>query len=119
MSDTWIDVRRKAREWHAVALAESKGDRRAAALIEAACRNDDLAVSTFQRGAAYPADVLGLLDVAPEPSLAMALIIEAANLLSVACIGAFSLWRQGVALADVRKALDRDRGDHRRTASTA
>ena len=70
---------------------------------------------SFVIGAVF---ALGLLDVPPEPALAMALIVEAANLLSVASVGAFSLWRQGVALADVGKAPDRDRGDHRHTAST-
>ena len=32
----------------------------------------------------------------------MSLIVQASNLLSVACVGALALWLQGVALADVR-----------------
>lgn len=47
---------------------------------------------------------LGLFGVAPEPALAMVLIVEAMNVLSVAAVGAFSLWAQGVALSDVRAA---------------
>ena len=45
---------------------------------------------------------LGLLGVPQEEALAMSLIVQASNLLSVACVGAFALWLQGVALADVR-----------------
>lgn len=45
---------------------------------------------------------LALLGVPQEEALAMALIVQAANLLSVAAIGAIALWLQGVALADVR-----------------
>ena len=63
---------------------------------------------SFVIGAVF---VLGLFDVPAEPALAMALIVEAANLLSVACVGAFSLWRQGVGLADVRMAMVTGRGD--------
>ena len=36
----------------------------------------------------------------------MALIVEASNLLSVAGIGAFALWRQGLALADLRTGAE-------------
>lgn len=50
---------------------------------------------------------LGLFGIGEEPALAMVLVVEAANLLSVAGVGAFALWRQGVALADLRTA----RGD--------
>lgn len=46
--------------------------------------------------------VLGLFGVAGERALAMVLAVEAASLLSVAGVGAFALWRQGVALADLR-----------------
>ena len=46
--------------------------------------------------------VLNLLGVADEQALAMVLVVEASNLLSVAVVGAFSLWRQGVAISDVR-----------------
>ncbi|MBI3068902.1 MAG: flippase-like domain-containing protein, partial [Betaproteobacteria bacterium] len=47
---------------------------------------------------------LGLFGVAEEPALAMALIVQAASLLTVAALGALALWRQGVALADLRAA---------------
>jgi uncharacterized membrane protein YbhN (UPF0104 family) len=49
--------------------------------------------------------VLGLFGVEPEPALAMALSIQAANLLSVGCVGALALWRQGVGLAEVRAGV--------------
>jgi uncharacterized membrane protein YbhN (UPF0104 family) len=45
---------------------------------------------------------LGLLGVPHEEALAMSLIVQASSLLSVACVGAFALWLQGVGLADVR-----------------
>lgn len=51
---------------------------------------------------------LGLFGVAPEPALAMALIVEMTTLLSVAAVGAVSLWAQGVALRDLRAAGERD-----------
>jgi len=44
---------------------------------------------------------LSLLGVPEEEAVAMSLIVQASNLLSVACVGAFALWLQGVALADV------------------
>ena len=49
--------------------------------------------------------VLGLFGVGPEPALAMVLSIEAASLLSVGGVGALALWRQGVALAEVRAGV--------------
>jgi len=54
---------------------------------------------TFVIGAVF---VLGWFGVGEEKALAMVLIVEAASLLSVAGIGALALWRQGVALADLR-----------------
>jgi uncharacterized membrane protein YbhN (UPF0104 family) len=45
---------------------------------------------------------LTMLGVPEEEAVAMSLIVQASNLLSVACVGAFALWLQGVALADVR-----------------
>lgn len=63
---------------------------------------------TFVLGSVF---ALGLLDVPAEPALAMALIVEAANLLSVACVGAFSLWRQGVGLVDVRMEMGAEQRD--------
>lgn len=46
--------------------------------------------------------VLGLMDVPNEQALAMVLVVEAANLLSIAAIGALSIWWQGIALAELR-----------------
>lgn len=60
---------------------------------------------TFVVGAIF---ALGLFGVPEEQALAMVLVVEAANLLSVGGIGAFSLWRQGVALAELRAAKGAD-----------
>jgi hypothetical protein len=46
--------------------------------------------------------VLGLLEVPKEQALAMVLVVEAAHLLSVAAVGALSIWWQGIALAELR-----------------
>jgi uncharacterized membrane protein YbhN (UPF0104 family) len=46
--------------------------------------------------------VLALLGVPNEQALAMVLVVEAAHLLSVAALGALSLWRQGISLAELR-----------------
>lgn len=54
--------------------------------------------------------VLGLLGVPEEQALAMVLVVEAANLLSVAGIGALALWGQGVAISDVRAEAAMRRG---------
>ena len=51
---------------------------------------------------------LGLFGVGAEQALVMVLMVEASSLLSVAAVGAISLWAQGVALADVRNATDSD-----------
>ncbi len=56
-------------------------------------------VGGFIIGAVF---ALGLFGVPEEKALAMALIVEAANLLSVTSIGAIALWRQGVVLSDLR-----------------
>ena len=56
---------------------------------------------TFVLGAVF---ALGLLGIGEERALAMVLIVMAANPLSVAGIGAFALWRQGVALGELRAA---------------
>lgn len=47
---------------------------------------------------------LGLFGVAEATALAMVLVVQGASLLSVAALGALALWRQGVALADLRMA---------------
>src|SRR5262245_54086627 len=62
MSDAWIDVRRKARAYHVVAVQKANGDRRSEALIAAALTADDLEVSMFDQGVAYGPEVLGALD---------------------------------------------------------
>ncbi|MDZ4365439.1 MAG: lysylphosphatidylglycerol synthase transmembrane domain-containing protein [Afipia sp.] len=46
--------------------------------------------------------VLALLGVPEEQALAMVLVVEAANLLSVTGIGALALWSQGIAISAVR-----------------
>jgi len=56
--DTWVDIRRKARECHAKALAETKGERSAAKIIAAALKNDDLEV----RPVDFEPGILGSLD---------------------------------------------------------
>lgn len=47
---------------------------------------------------------LRLLGVPEEEALAMALVVQAANLLAVAGVGALALWSQGVALSEARRA---------------
>ncbi len=47
---------------------------------------------------------LGLFGIVQEQALAMVLVVEASNLLAVAAVGAVSLWWQGVALGELRKA---------------
>lgn len=47
---------------------------------------------------------LSLFGVAEATALAAVLVVQGATLLSVAAVGALALWRQGVALADVRMA---------------
>ena len=47
---------------------------------------------------------LRLFNVPEEEALAMTLVIQAANILSVAGVGAVALWSQGVALSEVRTA---------------
>jgi uncharacterized membrane protein YbhN (UPF0104 family) len=54
---------------------------------------------SFIAGAVF---ALGLLGVPPEEALAAALVVEASNILSVAVVGAISLWRQGVALGELQ-----------------
>ena len=52
--------------------------------------------------------VLGLFGVGAEPALVMVLMVETSSLLSVAAVGAISLWAQGVALRELRNAKGRD-----------
>ncbi len=46
---------------------------------------------------------LGLFGVPEEQALAMVLIVEASNLLSIAAVGSISLWWQGLELGDLRR----------------
>ena len=57
----------------------------------------------FIIGAVFALTLLGVPD---EEALAMSLIVQASSLLSVACVGAFALWLQGITLADVRTGAD-------------
>jgi len=43
---------------------------------------------------------LGLFGVTEEQALAMVLVVQTSSLISVAAIGAFALWREGVAIGD-------------------
>jgi hypothetical protein len=49
---------------------------------------------------------LGLFGVPDEQALAMALVVQASNLLSVALIGAVALSGQGIAISELRSAKD-------------
>lgn len=60
--DTWIDIRRKARECHQEALAAAGGDRRAAALMRAALKKDDLELRMFEPGVTFSRGVYGVLE---------------------------------------------------------
>lgn len=55
---------------------------------------------------------LGLFGVHEEEALAMTLIVQASNLLSVAGIGALALWLQGVTLADARAEAEARKNTH-------
>lgn len=50
---------------------------------------------------------LGLFQVPREQALAMALVVQAGNLLTVAGLGGFALWIQGVGLGDLREGWRR------------
>lgn len=47
---------------------------------------------------------LDLLGVGEEEALAMALVVQSASMLTIVAIGAFALWRSGIALGDLRMA---------------
>lgn len=66
---------------------------------------------TFVIGAIF---VLGLFGVDEVTALAMALVVQTANVLTVATVGAFALWRQGVGLAELRSADIEHAAAHRR-----
>lgn len=46
--------------------------------------------------------VLGLLKVPSEQALAMVLVVEASNMLTIAALGALSIWWQGIALTELK-----------------
>ncbi len=62
---------------------------------------------TFAIGAIF---VLGLFGVSGEMALAMVLVVQAATILTMAIIGAFALWRQGVALSELRTSVAEQAG---------
>lgn len=60
--DTWIEIRRKARELHTKSLIETKGDRSAKALIDAALQVRDLEKSYYAPGTRFGKEVFGSLE---------------------------------------------------------
>lgn len=58
-------------------------------------------VGGFTAGAVF---VLGGFGVGPEPALAMALVVQAATVATVAAAGAGALWFQGMSLGELRAA---------------
>lgn len=60
--DTWIDIRRKARECHERALSKTNGDRSAKALIAATIEADDLDLRYIDPGKTFGPGVYGLLE---------------------------------------------------------
>ena len=60
--DSWLDICRKARAFHAEALARAGGDRRAKTLIAAALAIDDLEVERYEPGSIVNESVLGFLE---------------------------------------------------------
>ena len=53
----------------------------------------------FFVGAIFALDLLG---VAEEQALAMVVVVQSSSMLTVAAIGAFALWRNGIALSDLQ-----------------
>lgn len=62
----------------------------------------------FVAGAIF---ALGLFGVPEEEALAIVLVVQASNVLSVAGVGAISLWWQGIALGELRSAAARGDGE--------
>jgi DNA helicase-2/ATP-dependent DNA helicase PcrA len=60
--DTWIEIRRKARQLHTKALTATQGDRRAKALIDAALQILDLEKSYYAPGTRFGEEVFGSLE---------------------------------------------------------
>ncbi|MCH8926755.1 MAG: flippase-like domain-containing protein, partial [Proteobacteria bacterium] len=55
----------------------------------------------FFIGAIFALDLLG---VAEEPALAMVLVVQFSSMLTIACLGALALWRNGMTLGKLRLA---------------
>ena len=60
--DTWIEIRRNARQLHTKALTATNGDRRANALIDAALQILDLEKSYYAPGTRFGEEVFGSLE---------------------------------------------------------
>src|SRR5579871_1006775 len=60
--DAWRDIRLKARECHRQALLESKGARKAQALLVAALEDEDLQLTHYAPGTVVSKGVYGFLD---------------------------------------------------------
>ncbi len=60
----------------------------------------------FIFGSAFALDLLG---VAEEQALAMVLVVQMASLLTISGVGAFALWRNGMAISDLRSIRGNDR----------
>jgi DNA helicase-2/ATP-dependent DNA helicase PcrA len=58
----WAEIRRRARACHVQAIAESKGDRRAAECVRAALNKADLQIQPFEPGTSFGEGVLGVLE---------------------------------------------------------
>ncbi len=64
--ETWIEIRRKARQLHTKALVAAEGDRRANALIDAALQMLDLEKSYYAPGTRFSKEVFGSLERAAQ-----------------------------------------------------
>ena len=53
----------------------------------------------FLVGAVFALDLLGVAD---EPALAMVLVVQFSSILAISAVGAFALWRSGIALDEYR-----------------
>ena len=60
--DAWTDIRRKAHECHAKALAAANNDNRASAIVDAFLNAEDLELRSYASGTLFSEGVLGSLD---------------------------------------------------------
>ncbi|QOJ14012.1 MAG: UvrD-helicase domain-containing protein [Planctomycetia bacterium] len=60
--DTWVDIRRKARQCHEEALRRASGNRSAIALTQGALAAADLDIRRFEPGTTFGKGVLGVLE---------------------------------------------------------